>query len=462
MRALFLHCFFFLLSNILKALDKMDGWTPRQVQTILERMICTIAGLGKNVQTGNPRAGLLPLVKAFREFGGDLTRGEPWEQAKKLLEAHDVPIPSLAKVDHDFTTAEAEEQMQIPMSPTLFTRMTRARRAAYENRDVARKSLREASVSDIESDGDDLVKTAADARSRRSARNSGGSAPTKTKEKSKRAFVLEDEDDEDDEADEADYVEEEEEPALNARRSNRNRRLQEESEDEEQANKSKEGDDDDDAKSQLTDLTQESSADAEGAEAQNGKAGQKSPQEKTPEPAAPLPMPHFEERIGILSALVEVVLADPAVNKDLRTSADEMVAVEKDSRVAVLGIEKQFKEQMEELQKHAPSFANQSEAFQEWKKKVSTGPCMRRCGLVFIDDSLNLQKAKAEADHKWALLETNVAMLTSMQRLKLRTGPLGVDVDGREYWQLIECEHSFAEQVYETFLTSYSSRAHRQ
>ncbi len=374
---------------MLKQLDKFDDWNPRQVQTIFERMICAIAGLGKSIAGGQPRSGYTPLVKAFREVGSDATRGEPWDQARKLLDALGIDVPALAEVQHDFTMEELEDAIA-PPSPTRFTRMTRSRRAVQENREVKRINLREASVSDSD-DG------------------AGADDPA---DEDKAAYV--DSSDEEEQPAEA-PVPERSNGRENLRRTNRTRRLMDSDEDEANSRAPSAAGDASGANEQSRELSPVSVLSEESVALTPPTAAAKA---KTPEPAAPLPAPHFEEKVAILTALVEVLLQTPAVNQELRRSVDEIHTTERDSRANAAAHEKELNELIEAHNKSAPSFATQKEAFEEWKKK----------------------RDKLERDRTWAMLEHRVALGTTMQRLKLRTGPLGVDVDGREYWQLTECE----------------------
>ena len=320
--------------SVLKALDKFDAWTPRSTQVILERIICLLAGLGKNIDKGQARAGFAPIVKAFREVGDQAaTRGEPWEEAKQLLLLHDVEIPQLPHVEHVFSLEEIEEVA--PPSPTIFTRMTRARRAAYDNHPVHRISMREASVSDFE-----------DYTSDREYNEEEDSVEESSKRRKSSERKSAEEDD------------------PNLRRSGRKHgRLAEES------------DEDDESEQQQQQL--EEGDDASSALSENMDASQNPTQTtvesevKAPEPAGQVPAPNLEEKVGVLSALMELVIRTPEVSKDLRQSAERMYAIEKDSRMEVFTLEKEQTAVMKELDSSAPSMLKKDE-FQQWTKKVRT------------------------------------------------------------------------------------------
>ncbi|KDN53224.1 hypothetical protein K437DRAFT_253239 [Tilletiaria anomala UBC 951] len=382
-------------ANVLKTLDKFESWTPRSVQTIFERMICTIAGLGKNIQSGQPRAGFQSLVKSFRDFGGDNSRGEPWKVACQLLQDHEITITPLPVVEHEFSIEDIEEPA--PPSPTLFTRMTRARRAAVENREVKRMNLREASVSSWESEGESEYDYQ-DVQDQEDGEEGSKFKATKIKLTLRRKGRW---------SASAENAEDEIQP----RRSSRTQRLQEESDEEdasvrETSNGDREGDDA---------LSAASGRNSAESESPSEKHEAKKEKTKTPEPAGPIPAPNLEDKISILVALIELVLQAPEVNKDLRQCADEIMAVEKEAKAALGLLEKEYAEINSAVQKKAPSMLNR-ELFEAWKK----------------------EKRMADRNHKWALLNHRVQLYNNLNTLKLRTGPLGVDVDGREYWQLSE------------------------
>ncbi len=106
-------------------------------------------------------------------------------------------------------------------------------------------------------------------------------------------------------------------------------------------------------------------------------------------------------------------MADP-IAEELKTATDNIAALERTHRAAHAEMEKEIAEELAEFNKRAPSIV--SPEYQKWKA----------------------QKAELERDIAWRRLDASVINNLAVDTHALRSGPLGYDVDGREYWHLRE------------------------
>ena len=102
-------------------------------------------------------------------------------------------------------------------------------------------------------------------------------------------------------------------------------------------------------------------------------AGAKEAERASP-PAPPVPALPFEQRVAILSAAVQLLLHTPRVGEELKSSIEEMTAVERETREEVRALEKAHTEWNEESLKNAPT-ALQIEEQAQWSAEVSTQRC---------------------------------------------------------------------------------------
>ncbi|CAO1618099.1 unnamed protein product [Sympodiomycopsis kandeliae] len=393
----------------LSQLDKFDLWTHRQVQMVLERVLIAIGGV-HSIQSGVPKAGTTESIKAYRKFGEDLTRGEPWMAAKKLCEVSHVEVPTLSHVDRIFED-ESKDAPVADNGPTLLgSRSTRARRAA-EVKALERVKLQ--SLADFDGGMDsesDYSDSAPRGRGQRARRNVSYGDADNT------------EDDDDDEEDEAPRrsgrqtarqaaVTEAKAIAEGARRSGRTQRSlaistpsEADADESEDANRS--------ARSSTAPDTGAHKGDSEVASL----ARSETPVAVVPPAEAePIAVPEMEEKVAIIAALLEIVMQKSETAEELKGAANRIPEIEKGCRDDLRDLEKEWDELKVSLNKGAPSIS-QAELFAKWKK----------------------DKEKKERDFKLQILDVKVNAYRELEANKIRTGPLGVDADGREFWQLTE------------------------
>lgn len=198
-------------------------------------------------------------VRAFREHGGKLQRGEPWEAAKALLERKDIVIQALPEIEHPNDDDEDESTPE-PPGP----RMTRGRSNAE---DVAIQRAKQESLAE----------------------------------------------------------------------SNSNR------------------------------STPETAASSEAV-------------------TTVIPPPPFEDKVAILVGLAELVMETGDVAEELKVSAENLAATERDGKTEMAQLEKEWNEQLKEISKKAPSIV--SEEYKAWKEEVSrVQPCVK---VMLLNGSLTV------------------------------------------------------------------------
>lgn len=416
--------------GILSQLDKFDAWTHRQVQMILERVLVALAGVS-SIHNGQPKARVAPAVKLYRQFGDDLKRGEPWSAAKDLAQSFGCVVPELPHVERVFgdeskepVASEAHDHEQ---GPTLLgSRMTRTRRAAEVR---ALERVKQQSIYDFERDAPDSDTD--DEISRKSNRRT----VHKDREEWAELGDAESSSDEHDARDDADSDEEAPMQAggrVSDRRSGRTQAASA-SDVEEGARRSgrqrnaptstrtsaprtavraisvSEGSSRSGASSLSPELESEKTAD-------DTKTSISSVAPATaPAVQEPIPAPEMEEKVAILHALLGTVLETPEVAEELKMGANRLPDIEKWAREDMKQLEKDWEEEKKLINTNVPSMAQANE-FAKWKR----------------------EKEKKEKKHKLAVLDIKVNAHRETESHKLRSGPLGVDADGREYWQLTE------------------------
>lgn len=410
---------------ILSQLDKFDLWTHRQVQMLLERILVALAGV-HSISSGQPKAGTTESVKAYRKYGDDLTRGEPWQSAKLLCEASKVDVPTLPHVDRIFED-ESKEPPVTDSGPTLLSsRSTRARRAA-EVKALERVKLQSLRDMDKDFDSDSEV-------SDEPPRGRGQRA------RSRVDYSFVDDGDEED----VDDAEEEEAPRRSGRQTARQVSMAQNG-----RNASPEGvrrsgrstrgaiavetspdESDEEGSRDRADASVTASARSSArAESEAGTRASEGPSAATadgggdttpvavepPKEAEPVPAPEMEEKVAILVGLLEAVMQTSAVGDELKAGAARLPEIEKGYKDDLKELEKEWSHIKHGLSTDAPSIS-QAEQFAKWKK----------------------DKEKKERDFKLRILDAKVDAYRQTEANKIRTGPLGIDADGREFWQLTE------------------------
>lgn len=392
---------------ILSTLDKFELWTHRQMQLLLERILVALAGIS-SIHNGQPKAQLSPAIEAYRTFGDDVKRGEPWRAAKLLAEASGCPVQPLPHVER-YLVEESKEPAETPevdRGPTLLgSRLTRTRRAAEVKalERVKAQSLAncahdvsedETSACEDEPGSDKGVWNHDTECSRQSEENEneGPHGPGRRSKRIARAQPT------------GATVEgsrcsiRQQAPPSKARTVKACLRGR--------------------SSSFLSNMTPSPRWD-ETQEADDVHATTSSP---PPIHAAsdhvkeePIAAPDMEEKVAIICAILEIVLFTPEVAEELKEASARLPEIEKLARDKLKQTEKDWEEEKRVIMTSAPSVAKMEE-FARWKKG----------------------KDKRERNHRLRVLDIKINAQRQTEANKLRTGPLGVDADGRTFWQLTE------------------------
>ena len=466
--------------GVLSQLDKFEHWTHAMVQDMLSCLLKTIAGLS-NIEKGQPTKPFVKAITAFRSHAKSLQRGEPWSAATELLSILGIARTPLAFVEHDIPVeVEAAAAQRSPSPPAA--RVTRARRAKETNQyEIARQlslldsweedefgeTVSEVNDDDQEdavpskrrrattqkksiyvyedpSDDESMADPDDSARGRRSARSRKAAekepAPEirltgrqqaiklqqeqqKQEEEAAAAAAAKQRQEEKDEAHQArssrkrrsrgsgsvngttsgDSDDQDEGVHRNARIHKKRRRLTAGSSDDEA-----DSDDDDDDDNQ--DRDEDRVNDHVDVDAQSDSVTDSRNNEEQKE----VESPDLETKVSILSALIDAAVMADNIAEELKTASDNMAAMDRTHKAANVEMEKEIVDELAELNKRAPSIV--SPEYQKWKA----------------------EKAALEQDHAWRRQDARVTSELALDTHALRTGPLGVDVDGREYWHLRE------------------------
>ncbi|PWN28090.1 hypothetical protein BDZ90DRAFT_161952 [Jaminaea rosea] len=352
-------------------LDKFDLWTHRQVQTLLERILVALAGIN-SINQGQPKARVAPAIQAFRQFGEDLQRGEPWQAARDLLDSLGFDIPELPHVERVFSDESKEAAMRDAddSGPTLLSsRMTRTKRAAevralervkqqslysYESQfsdqdesseedelEPARNGDRDEWAGDAESEEDEMPRRGGRSSARQATRAAPAAEGTRRSGRQTGATKA----------------------GTSASRSSRRIVI---------VNGSSNGSSRSGTSSTLTD-SESGGSDDDDTGADDTRTSTTTPPPSTttapapPKPAEPLPAPEMEEKVAILCVLLEAVLQTPEVSEELKSGAARMGDIDRAAREDLKQLEKEWEEEKKVLAAAAPSMAKVDD-FAKWKK----------------------------------------------------------------------------------------------
>lgn len=446
--------------GVLSQLDKLEHWTHAMAQDMLACLLKTVAGM-TNIEKGQPTKPFVKAITAFRTHGKSLQRGEPWSAATELLSIFGLTRSPLAFVEHDVPVeVEAAAAQRSPSPPV--TRVTRARRAKESNQYEIARQLSLLDRWEEDEFGDDDDKDAVPSKRRRAS----------TKKKS--IYVYDDPSDDDESmADPDDSARsrrsgrarkaDEKEPAPEVRLTGRQQaiKLQQEQQKEEQAAAKKQRQEEEDEARQaqvsrkrrqssngtasgVSDdegiqrnglshkkrrrLTAGSSDDEAGSdddddddaiESRDKDHGDKKSNGATDDQGneqaeQEVESPDLETKVSILSALIDAAVMADSVAEELKTATENMASMDRAHKAANVEMEREIVEELAELNKRAPSIV--SPEYQKWKA----------------------EKAALEQDHAWRRQDARVTSELALDTHALRTGPIGHDVDGREYWHLRE------------------------
>lgn len=355
-------------NSILMNLDKFDDWTETQVQVLLEKLICRIAEIS-SVKAKPLRLIHKKLVESFLATGNDLKRGEAWDAAKKFCLSNEARLVNLEMVEllpHQKGGArKAAFQSQPASNETLLGgRLTRSRRLA-ETRALER------------------VK----AISRREMESSDESELSEESEQNSQDEASSEEGTDDDEAPRGHQWSKKGAVRRSARRKAINTKT----------SSSSEGD---------TSIEDEKKGEGHGSDESVA---------EILEEDEPIMMPTFEERIAILSALVDVVVQTKQINEETTLGFKTALELEKSGREEEKELLHEQEEEMRLLNDKAPSMTL-IEEYQQWKE----------------------EKRELTKKHDYEILDLRVHTQLQIEANKIRSEPLGVDVDGNQYWQLSE------------------------
>ncbi|KAL9938581.1 hypothetical protein V8E36_002300 [Tilletia maclaganii] len=436
----------------LGSLDRFDAWTSRQCQQLLERMLAAAAGM-PYIDRGQPskNTGAGAAVRAYREFGSQPSRGEPWAAARELIVkqlGHDVEeLPAVDRTAEEEREREEEDRLAAIAAaaeiPTL--RVTRRMAAAerrlmgrYESESDTDRTKRGGGGSSSSRNGNGNGRGPSTANGNgggRSSRqvSSGSRTTSGNVSRSRRRDLLGDSEDDDDDADS--ISDDASEGSSGSRRGGSGARpraggrkaVLRDSDDEdsdgdanmsdapsvESAGSAYQASDDEGGSHQTATGTAATSPPESVQSGAKKSSGASTAADTTPV-AEPVPAPHLEAKIAILCGLCDVVLQTSDASKEIKAGVDGVVVAEREHKANLAGLEKEWTVAKEEISKDIPSMA--SEGYQAWKEK----------------------RAAAERNHKWAVIQENVRHQLQLDTLKIRTGPIGKDMDGRVYWQLSE------------------------
>ncbi|CBQ72313.1 conserved hypothetical protein [Sporisorium reilianum SRZ2] len=453
--------------GVLSQLDRLEHWTHAMAQDMLACLLKTMADM-TNIEKGQPIKPFVKAITAFRTHGKSLQRGEPWSAATELISIFGLSRTPLAFVEHDIPVeVEAAAAQRSPSPPAA--RVTRARRAKESNQyEIARQlslldqweedefggldddeevflptKRRRAStqkksiyVYDDPSDDDEsMADPDESARSRRSGRARKAAekepAPEVRLTGRQQAIRLQQEQQKEEQAAAEKQRQEEKDDARQAqssrkRRSSTNGTATDGSDDDQGIQRnglSRNGlshkkrrkltagsSDDEDESDNDTDAAADAdeSRDKEHAEAESHDAIDEQGAEQE------VDSPDLETKVSILSALIDAAVMADSIAEELKTASDNMTAMDRTHKVANVEMEREITEELAELNKRAPSIV--SPEYQKWKA----------------------DKAALEQDHAWRRQDARVTSELALDTHALRTGPIGHDVDGREYWHLRE------------------------
>lgn len=450
---------FGLSKSVLNQLDRFEHWTHALVQDMLACLIKTISGM-TNIDKGQPAKPFVKIISSFRTYGRNLERGEPWFAATELLAKLGFERKPLSFVEHNVPVEVEVAAAAGSPSPPPAARVTRARRAKESNQ---YETARQLSLLDRWQD-DELDEMQSDAYDDDHLPSKRRRATTK-----KSIYVYDDFSDEDSMADPDERtrdrrsgrarkaVQKEVAPEIRLTGRQQAIKLQQEQQKEEEAAAAKQRQEDqqearqveacrkrrlsddsggagitvidisDDEDGQTDGRSQNKrrkfavassdngiEVDHDGSDRKDARNGAEANAKNDVRVEQEMESADLETKISILAALIDAAIMADSVAEELKLAADNIVALEREQKAANVEMEKEMVEELAQLNKRAPSIV--SREYQEWK----------------------VEKAQMELDHAWRRQDARVLGELAIDTHALRTGPLGVDVDGREYWHLRE------------------------
>ncbi|CAD6939442.1 unnamed protein product, partial [Tilletia laevis] len=359
--------------TLLGNLDRFEAWSSRQCQQLLERLLAAAAGL-PYIDRGQPTKNTGGAIRAYREFGSQPLRGEPWEAARELIKKQlGRDVEDLPKVDR---TAEEEREREeedrlaaiAAAAEVPAVRVTR-RMAAAEKRIMQRHEV----GSDTEKSNGNGGRKTANSRSAAvsgpSGRTSSGRASSSLSRSRRKDLLGSDDEDDDDDDDDEDSV------SSNGDRSGRQAQEDVDGDEnmsdadsvasKESAGSAYQASDDEGGSNEAATVTAATSP-PESIQAKKNGTG---PDGATP--AAPLeepvPAPHMEAKIAILCGLCDVVLQTADAAKEIKAGIDGVVQAEREHKATMAQMEKEWVAKRDALASEAPSMA--AENYADWKKK---------------------------------------------------------------------------------------------
>ncbi|KAK0546864.1 hypothetical protein OC845_004391 [Tilletia horrida] len=421
----------------LGTLDRFDAWGTRQCQQLLERLLAAAAGLSY-IDRGQPSKHATSAIKAYREFGSQLHRGEPWQAARSLVRTslgHDVDeLPAVDRTAEEEREREEEDRLAVLAAAAELpaVRVTR-RMAAAEQRLIQRSENGGGSGSDTDRGSraripsgsrgaSSRLASGSTSRSSNGRKNGGGASSSRL---AYRRDLLGDSDDDNDTSDDdSDNLSSRSSSLRRGRATSGKKKVEHDNDDanmsdaESVSSKSESGQsayvasDEEDGRRRSHRRGSDDTPIAANSPSDSLQPGIKVVE--PPKEAEPVPPPHLEAKVAILCGLCDVVLQTSDAAKEIKAGIDGVAAAEKEHRVTIAQLEKDWGTARDALNAQAPSMA--AETYAAWKQK----------------------RADAEREHKWILIQENVKHALQLDTLKIRTGPIGTDLDGRVYWQLSE------------------------
>jgi hypothetical protein len=436
-------------TKVLQKLDRFDDWTEEQLFCILESVVCFMARI-KTVHQASQKKPLQGLVKALKDAARDPRNIATWTAAQLFCEKQGVQIVDLeavelkAEQEAKLTTLEPAENV----SDTLLNRRaTTSRRAANAaararvqgllagddevSKDIVVPSRAMRAQSRILKRGMDVEQTAEE-RDHKAHRETS-TVPLKRGRGRPRKVVVEvvDESCDNDLIEGADQPghDDDEERISYGKKGRDTRWLVVNNEEgmstagnssvnysselsEEEDGSSQSGTEDADVSASPSVLTLAANVSTEPTEKHEAVSRSQSSNAELNDIDQ---LPHFERRIALVSALVELALQTAEIGKEVEDGILEVKRYEKEGKLEEREMQIEHDVRREEVNAKRTDMYRIGKG-EEWEREIAA--LIKEQAYARIDQRM----------HTHLLCDAN----------KPRSGPLGRDTDGTEYWHLSE------------------------
>lgn len=362
--------------RILQKLDRLDDWTEGDVHAIFVKLACFLANV-KSVEQNPVRTTYRPLIAALRNEGSDLTQGNAWTWAKQHCESRGVHLSILKDVllRADQMDSAADGYLAFDPDRTDTLLNSRATRTRRAANTAAIARVKTLTLDGMGGSGDDDDDSDSEEQDRAQTRR----RDQVCKPLARPTRYGKDKGDSP-------------RQLLRAEASRRSARRAAQMANETSSEESGESDDHMEREESVSDRSSD-----------------------VVEVSKPTAVPPFEQRLAILSGLVVLALQTQEVSQEIQESARRIQEREKLGKEEERELRRKQEDEMRQLQ-HKRMDMHRVGKGKEWKEDMDK--LARRQTYNMIDLHMDIH----------LLVEAN----------KTRSGPLGVDVDGNEFWQLTE------------------------